>query len=106
MLPPYRRLRQRNLRRDAWWAQGRGCIVEFPDLARRLAYRLMKRFWQTFDHVAGLMVRRTTLLKTSAPSTMNSRQTSGIEPALDEMVDQRLHYGGRSPRLSAPLRMP
>jgi hypothetical protein len=46
------------------------------------------------------------LLKTSAPSTMNSRQTSGIEPALDEMVDQRLHYGGRSPRLSAPLRMP
>jgi hypothetical protein len=54
----------------------------------------MKRFWQTFDHVAGLMVRRTTLLKTSAPSTMNSRQTSGIEPALDEMVDQRRTTAG------------
>src|SRR4051812_39602188 len=62
-------------------AQGPVCIVEFPDLAQRLAYRLMKRFWQTFDHVAGLVVRRTTLLKASAPSTMNSRQTSGIEPS-------------------------
>src|SRR5437868_12070964 len=51
-------------------AQGPVCIVEFPDLAQRLASRLMKRFWQTFDHVAGLMVRRTTLLKASAPSTI------------------------------------
>ena len=36
-------------------AQGPGCSVEFPDLAQRLAYRLTKPFWQTFDHVAGLM---------------------------------------------------
>jgi hypothetical protein len=85
-------------------AQGPVCIVEFPDLAQRLAYRLMKRFWQTFDHVAGLMVRRTTLLKASAPSTMNSRQTSGIEPALDEMVAQRLHYGGVQLGCPPPLR--
>jgi hypothetical protein len=35
-----------------------------------------------------------TLLSALAPSTMNSRQTFGVEPALDQIVDQRLHDGG------------
>jgi hypothetical protein len=44
------------------------------------------------------------LLKASAPSTMNGRQTSGIEPAPDEIVDQRLHYGGVQLGCPPPLR--
>jgi hypothetical protein len=87
-------------------AQGPVCIVEFPDLAQRPCVPPHEAVLANIRSRCGPYVRRTTLLKTSAPSTMNSRQTSGIEPALDEMVDQRLHYGGRSPRLSAPLRMP
>jgi len=34
------------------------------------------------------------LLSALAPSMMNSRQTLGSKPALDQIVDERLHDGG------------
>lgn len=71
--------------------QGLVCIVEFPGLAPRLAYRPMKRFWQTFDHVAGLLdlapltgsdqasLRSTALRRIFARSSWRSAAPSGAK---------------------------
>src|SRR5256885_7155298 len=81
-------------------------IVELPTLPQRPAYRRMQRLGQPLDHVAGFMKLAALDRRVSAEgATDNFAQRLGavddeqpadlgIKPALDQVVDERLHDGG------------
>ena len=81
-------------------------VVELPGLSQRLAHRGMQRLGQALDHVAGLV--NLAALDRRVPAegradhlgqrlrAIDDEQPAdlGIEPAFDQVVDERLHDGG------------
>src|SRR5262249_35662169 len=78
-------------------------IVELPSLPERPAYRRMQRLGQPLDHVAGFMKLAALDRRVGAEGAtddfaqrlgaVDDEQPAdlGIKPALDQIVDERLH---------------
>src|SRR5438309_10399416 len=81
-------------------------IVELPSLPQHPAYRCMQRLGQPLDHVAGFMKLAALDRRVGAEGAtddfaqrlgaVDDEQPAdlGIKPALDQIVDERLHDGG------------
>src|SRR5216683_4300374 len=81
-------------------------IVELPSLPKRPTYRRMQRLGQPLDHVAGFMNLAALDRRVGAEGAtddfaqrlgaVDDEQPAdlGIKPALDQVVDERLHDGG------------